>query len=61
MLPRVLVRWGAGEKLQVLSGPWLMLGVFASVQHEALLLPVLLYGSKTIIWREKEMSRIRDG
>ena len=27
--------------------------------HEILLLPVLLYGSKTVIWREKEKSRIR--
>ena len=27
--------------------------------HEILLLPVLLYGSKTVIWREKEKSRTR--
>ena len=29
------------------------------VLHEGLLVPVLLYGSKTIIWREKERLRIR--
>ena len=29
------------------------------VLHEGLLLPVLLYGSETMIWREKEKSRIR--
>ena len=27
--------------------------------HEALLMPVLLYGSETVIWRERERSRIR--
>ena len=27
--------------------------------HESLLLPVLTYGSETMIWREKERSRIR--
>ena len=27
--------------------------------HEALLLPVLVYGSETIIWRKKERSRTR--
>ena len=26
---------------------------------EALLLPILLYGSETMVWREKERSRIR--
>ena len=29
------------------------------VVHEALLMPVLLYGNETRIWREKEGSRIR--
>ena len=27
--------------------------------HELLLVPVFTYGSKTIIWREEERSRIR--
>ena len=29
------------------------------VQHEALLMPVLLYGSQTMIWREEERGSIR--
>ena len=32
---------------------------FASVLHESLLLPVLMYGSETMIWKEKERCRIR--
>ena len=32
---------------------------FMRVLHEGLLMPVLLYGSETMIWREKERSRIR--
>ena len=31
----------------------------ARLLHEALLVPVLMYGSKTMIWREKERSGIR--
>ena len=31
----------------------------ARVLHESLLVPVLVYGSETMIWREKETSRIR--
>ena len=27
--------------------------------HETLLVPVLTYGSKTLIWKEEERSRIR--
>ena len=29
------------------------------VWHESLLVPVLTYGTQTMIWREKERSRIR--
>ena len=29
------------------------------VLHESLLTPVLIYGSETMIWKEKERSRIR--
>ena len=32
----------------------------ARVLHESLLVPVLMYGSETMIWREKERSRIRN-
>ena len=31
----------------------------ARVLHESLLVPVLTYGSETMIWREKERSRIK--
>ena len=30
----------------------------ARVLHESLVVPVLMYGSQTMIWREKERSRI---
>ena len=30
----------------------------ARVLHESLLVPVLTYGSETVIWREKERTRI---
>ena len=29
------------------------------VLHESLLVPVLTYGNETMIWKEKERSRIR--
>ena len=29
------------------------------VLHETLLVPVLMYGSETMLWREKERSRVR--
>ena len=31
----------------------------ARVLHKPLLVPVLMYGNETMIWREKERSRIR--
>ena len=31
---------------------------YARVLHESLLVPVLTYGNETMIWREKEKSRI---
>ena len=33
----------------------------ARVLHESLLVPVLMYGSETMIWREEVRSRIRVG
>ena len=44
------------------SGPWLMLGICSLsvlVLHETLLVPVLMYGSETMLWRKKERSRLR--
>ena len=32
----------------------------ARILHETLLVPFLMYGSETILWKEKEKSRIRD-
>ena len=46
----------------MLLGLWLMLGVCSLsllVLHETLLVPVLMYGSETMIWKEEERSRIR--
>ena len=31
----------------------------ARVLHETLLVPVLMYGSKTMLWKEKERSKVR--
>ena len=31
----------------------------ARVLHETLFVPVLMYGSKTMLWMEKERSRVR--
>ena len=31
----------------------------ARVLHDSLLVPVLMYGSETVIWRDKEKSRVR--
>ena len=47
-------------------GPYLMLESrdlqleCAIVLHETLLVPVLMYGSETMLWKEKERSRIND-
>ena len=32
---------------------------YGIVLHETLLVPVLMYGSETMLWREKERTRIR--
>ena len=43
----------------MIVGLWLMLGVCSLSVHETLLVPVLMYGSGTMIWKEEERSRIR--
>ena len=58
----VVERWRVGAVLQVPSGHWLILGICSlSVRdlHETLLIPVLMYGSETMLWKEKERLRIR--
>ena len=32
---------------------------YARVFHEALLMPVLMYGSETMLWKEKKRSKLR--
>ena len=32
---------------------------YARVLHETLLVPVLMYGSETMLWKEKERCRVR--
>ena len=49
-------------RMQVPSGPWLMLGIWSLsvlVFYEILLVSVLMYGSKTMLWRKKERSRVK--
>ena len=60
-------RWQMEGGVQVLLGLWLMLGVCTlRVLHESLLMPVLMYGSKTMIWKERsrirtvQMNKLRD-
>ena len=59
MLQSVVGRWEVGGKLQVLSGPWLMVGLCSlNVQgclHEALFVPVLCYGSENDKERKREV------
>ena len=48
----------AGTIRSLVNGRVLQLD-FVTVLHETLLVPVLMYGSETMIWKEKERSRIR--
>ena len=44
--------------IRSLVNPRILQLEFARILHESLLVPVLTYGNETMIWREKEMSRI---
>ena len=63
LLLSVVGRGRVGENLKVLSGPLADVRCLqlecTRVLHEVLLVSVLLYGNETMIWREKERSRIR--
>ena len=48
-----------GGKLQVPTDPRSLQCKCARLLYEGFVMPVLLYGSETLIWREKERSRIR--
>ena len=52
-------RRGAGATRSMVNAKDLQIKC-ARVLHETLLLPVLMYGSETMLWREKERSRMRD-
>ena len=55
MEQNVAERWQVGGGLQVPSGPRLMLGICnlsVLVLHETLLVPVLMYDSETMLWKE---------
>ena len=55
-----LVTDGAENRKKVASGRKVAGAVRFSVNlHEPLLVPVSLYGSETMIWREKERFKIR--
>ena len=44
------------------SGPWLTVGICSLsvlVLHETLLVPILTYDCETMLWKEKERSKIR--
>ena len=59
---QVLMRQSVVGGLQVLLGLWLILRSLqlecARILHKSLLVPVLTYGTETIMWRKKERSRI---
>ena len=62
MVRCVVGKWQVGGKLWVRSYFLRILRVqleFARVLHGGLLVPVLMYGSETVVWREEERSRIR--
>ena len=62
MVRCVVGKWQVGGKLRVRSYFLRILRVqleFARVLHDGLLVPVLMYGSETVVWREEERSRIR--
>ena len=50
-----------GGGLQVPTGPLLMVKIYSLsllVLHETLLAPVPMYGNETMLWKEKERTRI---
>ena len=51
-------RRGAGAIRSLVNARYLQIEC-AKVLHETLLVPILTYGSETILWEEKERSRIR--
>ena len=55
-------RWQAGGGLQVPSGPFNASDFqleYARDLHDTLFVPVIMYGSETMLWREKARSRVK--
>ena len=62
MRQNVVGKWRLRGGFQVLLDPWFMDGVCslsARFLHETSFMPAPMYGSETVIWKEKERSRIR--
>ena len=51
-------RRGAGAIRSLVNGRDLQLEC-AGVLHEILIIPVLIHGSEAMLWKEKEMSRVK--
>ena len=52
-------KWRMGGKLRVRTDFLWILRVSNLNVHVGLFLPVLMYGSETVVWKEKERCRIR--
>ena len=52
-------RWRVGRGIHFPLGPWLNLEC-TRVLNETLLVPVLMYGNETMLWKEKKRSRVWD-
>ena len=51
--------WGVGGAIRSLVNARDLQLQYAKVLHETLLVPVPMYDSETILWKEEERSRIR--
>ena len=59
MSPTVVGRWCVGCAISSLVNARSLQPECARVLHESLIMPILTYSNKTMIWRGKEISRIR--
>ena len=57
---RVASGWRVAGAIRSLVNARVLQFECARILHEALLVPVLIYGSKTMLWKEKERYSIRD-
>ena len=47
------------DSIRSLVNPRYLQFEYASFLHETFLVPILMYGNETMLWKEKERSRIR--